>query len=143
MNGKVLSFLLLTAASTGANAQVTAVVATNQQKIQVHPELRSTQPGFQAGIVIADTVHHKLKVWVNNRDEKRFIVAIQAKGNVLWKGSYNDAIYAQVFDLSSLDDGDYVVRIQCERQMVEKPITIESRTYTHRAIRARENGVGF
>jgi hypothetical protein len=106
-----------------------------RQKISVDFKITPSVQGFRAGVSLMDSAQNKFRLWVNNSEEKRFTVSISTANGFLWSKDYKDAYFNQVFDLSSLDDGDYFIKINCDKDNFERKIVLSTNSYTRRDLR--------
>lgn len=107
-------------------------------KISVELNITPSVPGFKAGVTSIDTASSKLKIWVSNSEGKKFYVRISGSGGVLWNSSVRDPYFSQVFDLSLLEDGDYVVNITAGRESFEKKVRMLSNNYVVRTVQVNK-----
>ena len=106
-----------------------------KQKINVDLKISSSVTGFRAGVSLIDSVQNKFRLWISNSAEKKFTITVSGASGYLWSSHFKDAYFNQVFDLSSLDDGEYLIKVNCDKDNFEKRIFLSTNNYTKRELK--------
>lgn len=124
-------------ASFTLKAQVASVfnAVEPKQKILVDFKISPSVEGFRAGLSVIDSAENKFRLWVCNSEEKKCMISISSSTGYVWTDNFKDAYYNQVFNLASLDDGEYTVRVACGKDLFERRITISTGSYVRRELR--------
>jgi len=132
---KGMATLLIVVFTMQAKAQQASVpVVQEEKKVAAVAKPMPMSSGFRAAILQIDTVADKVKVWVTNSETKWFTVFISSSNGYEWSYNYRIPLLSQVFDLSTLDDGEYLVKVRCGKQSFTKKVTLSTSTYTRRQI---------
>jgi hypothetical protein len=133
----VIAFALLLSGSA-VKAQMAMTSTGNydaKEKINVNLKIAPSVKGFRAGISLMDSVQNKFRLWVSNSEERKFSVSVSGSSGNLWTNYFKDVYFNQVFDLSSLDDGEYFIRINCGNESFEKRIVLSTNSYVKRELK--------
>jgi hypothetical protein len=124
----IICIAVLFASTQRSTAQLSTEqsFAYGDQKIRVNLSVRPSTKEFKAGIASVDSTVTKIKVWVCNGEERKCTVTISNTSGIFWTTSFKDAYYNQVYDLSSLDDGEYKIEIGDGRKIFCKTVVIRS-----------------
>ncbi|PWT74656.1 MAG: hypothetical protein C5B59_10665 [Bacteroidetes bacterium] len=117
-----------------SDAQTSMPSSNDTQKSYTNLSNASSQTLFHVEFATDHNSQTKMEVWVNNLDKRKCTVSISSLDGVLWSNEFRDAHYTGIFDLSSLDDGKYIVRVSHGKDETEKTIALSSKVYTLREI---------
>lgn len=76
----------------------------------------------------------KFRLTALNPASKYMIITIQKGDDVLFNESVRQDMYDYVFDLSSLDDGNYRLMVSNGKEKISKNIQIETATHVDREL---------
>ena len=130
----VTAILFLSASQLNAQQSNVGTVPEEKQKIFVNVKISPSSAGFRAGVARIDSAENKFRLWVTNSEERRFTVTIEGSMGFLWNRDFKDAFFDQVFDLSTSDDGNYIIKVSSEKERFEKKIVLSTNSYTRREL---------
>jgi hypothetical protein len=132
----VIAFALLLSGSVQAQMSMNSTGNYDaKEKINVNLKIAPSVKGFRAGISLMDSVQNKFRLWVSNSEERKFCVSVSGSAGNLWTNYFKDVYFNQVFDLSSLDDGEYFIRVNCGKESFEKRIVLSTNNYVKRELK--------
>lgn len=74
----------------------------------------------------------RLNLKCENPDGGRVYVAIENNDQTLWNQAFSERGFTKSFDLSLLDDGEYIFTVVRGKEKIRKTIHLETSTYTLR-----------
>jgi len=89
---------------------------------------------LQVSLHKMDSDNMKFRLTALNPASKYMIITIQKGDDVLFNQSVRQDLFDYVFDLSSLDDGEYRLMVSNGKERISKNIQIETATHVDREI---------
>lgn len=123
----------LTISTNAASAQ------SYHHKIAVDPNIRTMLDStdvlhLQVSLHKMDSENLKFRLTALNPASKYMIITIEKGDEVLFNQSVHQDMFDYVFDLSSLDDGNYRLVVSNGKEKISKNIQIETATHVDREI---------
>ena len=74
----------------------------------------------------------KIQLRLSNSSGERVTLSISDHGYQIWQGTTTERLVEKTFDLSNLEDGDYLIQVQRGKERLQKNLRIETTTNTLR-----------
>lgn len=132
-----MASILLVSVQSKAQMADEGTVGNERQNLAVNFKNTPSIEGFRAGISIVDGNENKFRVWVYNNEEKKCTITIRNDAGFLWSSNFKNAYYNQVFNLSSVDDGEYSITVSKGRDSFERKIMVTTHSYTQRNLKLK------
>lgn len=131
----ILAFLTLLLTVNTARAQSVNTLADEARpgKLFVQMKVTPNAKEFIANVLETDSSSFRFKVWVANPKEAKININIRTEnGDNIFSKRLSDAWYSQIYDLSSLDDGTYIIEIADNKTRFRRKVMIATNTYSVR-----------
>ncbi|HEV2482962.1 MAG TPA: hypothetical protein VGS79_25025 [Puia sp.] len=127
-------------------AALTLTISTNAASAQSYHHKITVDPNVKTMLDSTDVLHlqvslHKMenenlkfRLTALNPVSKYMIITIEKGDDVLFSQSVRQDMFDYVFDLSSLDDGNYRLMVFNGKERISKNIQIETATHVDREI---------
>ena len=96
--------------------------------------LDSTDLHLQVSLHIVDNENMKFRLSALNPSSKFMIITIQKGDDVFYNQNVRQDLYDNVFDLSSLEDGNYQLMVSNGKEKISKNILIQTATHVDREL---------
>lgn len=130
-----IASILLVSVQSKAQMADDGIVGNETQKTVAYFKITPSVPSFRADISIIDGDETKFCLRVRNSEGKKCTITIRNDGGFLWSSNFKNAYYTEVFNLSSVEDGEYSIRVSDGRNSFERKIMVSTKSYTQRNIR--------
>ena len=133
------AILPLFAAFTFTISTNAASAQSYHHKITVDPNVKTMLDStdvlhLQVSLRKMDNENLKFRLTALNPASKYMIITIEKGDDVLFNQSVRQDMFDYVFDLSSLDDGNYRLMVSNGKEKISKNIQIETATHVDREI---------
>lgn len=79
----------------------------------------------------------RIQLWVYNQEEKKLNISLTSETQELWSMNSSDPYISRVLNVTSLEDGAYVIEIKYGKTRITKHLFIQSHTKTEKNIQIK------